>query len=367
MAQKDMGIYEAQEVFFSSWFMWDADFFYVIDGIRRDGNLPFPGGRLTMSVVFINLVLKLVKDFPVPRKRIGTFISHMGGLLLLLGGFITAYFSTEGGMWIPEGGKSGQFTDFDKVELAFIDESPEDYNQVTAFSGGYMKKGAVIEHEMFPGKITVEDFARHAEFVSRTGSVPSDYIGPAARFEVRRAKLEKEANHNRTAMMLRFEGFGAEDGVYLVFKFSNIEQTIDVGGKEYKLEIRQKHYDLPFEIALTDFKMEEHPGTRVARSYASDVVVLSEGTERKVEISMNKPLRKGPYTFYQSSFDNRSPVEATFLQVVENAGRNFPYISSIIMCIGLMVHMFLQIPRMISRKRIEKKPNTVLVEKEVVS
>ncbi len=354
LAQKQMGIYEAQEVYFSSWVIWASV-------------LPLPGGRLTMLVIFINLVLKLAGDIPPKKLRIGTFISHCGGLLLLLGGFITAYFSTEGGMWIPEGGKSGQFTDFNKIELAFIDESNPEHNEVTAFSGGYIKKGAEIQHDMFPGTITVVDYVRNGEIIKREGAAPSDYVGPASRFDVKSIDLEEHAQANRNTMLLKFEGFGPEDGVYLIFKFSSIPQKVKIGEKEYAVEIRQKHYDLPFEIELLDFKMEEHPGTRVARSYASEVNVLTDGVKRRVEISMNEPLRKGNYTFYQSSFDNRSPVEATFLQVVENAGRNFPYISSIIMCFGLLIHMVLQIPRMINRDRLKKLPLPEMEERKEVA
>ena len=42
IAQKDMGLYYAQQKYFSNWIYWL-------------GFIPLPGGRLTMSIMFINM------------------------------------------------------------------------------------------------------------------------------------------------------------------------------------------------------------------------------------------------------------------------------------------------------------------------
>ena len=54
---------------------------------------------------------------------------------------------------------------------------------------------------------------------------------------------------------------------------------------------------------------------------------------------MNEPLRHYDYTFYQASFIEEGDKETTVLATVKNYGRMFPYISSIIMCIGILVHL----------------------------
>ena len=97
--QKYNGLYLAQEKYFSSWIVW---------GI-------FPGGRMAMSIVFVNLTCKLIFNSPIRLNRIGTLVTHSGMLLLLLGGFFTAYFSNEGSMPIPEGQQSSYYQDYHEL------------------------------------------------------------------------------------------------------------------------------------------------------------------------------------------------------------------------------------------------------------
>ena len=52
----------------------------------------------------------------------------------------------------------------------------------------------------------------------------------------------------------------------------------------------------------------------------------------------------------EASFIDDSDVETTVLATVKNYGRLFPYISSIIMSIGLLIHLLLMIPKMVRRK-----------------
>jgi len=65
---------------------------------------------------------------------------------------------------------------------------------------------------------------------------------------------------------------------------------------------------------------------------------------------MNEPLRYKGYTFYQASFSQSESGETSILAVVKNYGRLFPYISSIIMSIGLLIHLLIKLPKLI-RKR----------------
>ncbi|MCC7260292.1 MAG: hypothetical protein IT567_04595, partial [Alphaproteobacteria bacterium] len=53
--------------------------------------------------------------------------------------------------------------------------------------------------------------------------------------------------------------------------------------------------------------------------------------------------------FYQSSFIAHEGTVSTVLAVVNNAGRLFPYISSIIMCIGLLIHLAQRLPLLVAR------------------
>ncbi len=101
----------------------------------------------------------------------------------------------------------------------------------------------------------------------------------------------------------------------------------------------KKEYTLPFQVTLKQFTKRMHPGTDKAKSYSSDVVVKDGAVAWPAHIAMNEPLRYKGYTLFQSSYivtsDNR---EATVLAVVKNRGWLFPYLGTIIISLGLLLH-----------------------------
>lgn len=334
--QKYIGLYLAQQEYFSSWIVWGV----------------LPGGRLAMTIVFVNLFFKLIFNSPVRWNRVGTLITHGGMLLLLVGGFFTAYFSNEGSMTIPEGETTSYYQDFHNLEFAVIDKSPADYDAVTVFNQEYIKEGAVISDVDFPFTITVEGYHRNIDIIRREPQVTDGFHGFAQRFEFKAAELDTTFERNMAGMVLNIEGLDeGQNGTYMVFQFMDVPQTVSAGGKDYVIELRNKRYQLPFAIELLDFKTKDHPGTNTPSHYSSLVNVVSGGIKREVLISMNEPLRNFDYTFYQYSFFQSPDEEGTQLQVVQNAGRNYPYIASCIMAFGLLVHLVIQVPKLIVRSK----------------
>ena len=90
LAQANIGLYDSQQKYFSSWFLmlWF---------------IPVPGGRLTLLIMFVNLFAFILKPSFWSIKKIGIITIHCGVLLLLIGGGLTAWFSSEGMMSIKEG------------------------------------------------------------------------------------------------------------------------------------------------------------------------------------------------------------------------------------------------------------------------
>ena len=99
--------------------------------------------------------------------------------------------------------------------------------------------------------------------------------------------------------------------------------------------------------------METHPGTMVARSYESTVLLQDGNIRQKVHITMNHPLRYKGYTIYQTSFDqnakDQKDTHAVSYTVVRNWGRIFPYVASVTLCLGLLVHLCLKLPGLIRK------------------
>ena len=71
-----------------------------------------------MFVMFINLFSFLFRKSLWKIKKIGILIVHSGALLLLIGGGLTAYFSSEGRMTIKEGEKSNYIQDYYDKEFS---------------------------------------------------------------------------------------------------------------------------------------------------------------------------------------------------------------------------------------------------------
>ena len=145
------------------------------------------------------------------------------------------------------------------------------------------------------------------------------------------------------------------DGIYSLILEQSIPQTINVDGKELTIMLRRERTYLPFSLELVDFKKELHPGTDIAKSYSSKVNLYEKNIKRPVIIEMNVPLRHKNYTFFQSSFIEDFNSDTTILSVVKNYGRLFPYISSIIMSIGLLLHMVLRLPKLFSDRKSKRK------------
>lgn len=336
LKQGEIGLYAAQERYFSSWLLWL-------------GIIPTPGGRLTLTVIFINLCAYLWVRARKSWRQSGLLVAHLGGLLLLAGGFLTAYFSVEGRMIIPEGESESMLLHDHRVELAVIDHTDPEHDQVIAFRSTLWQNDAPLTHEALPFSMHIVRYARQARITSR--EVPDDAFRGAGRqmtfVPLNPGEAGDQSHH---AMELEIHGAGEDaDGRYLLVENMRTPARFRVGKRTFSLNLRPVHIPLPFSIELVDFQKEMHPGTQMARSYQSEVIVSDQGQERRALIEMNRPLRYRGYTFYQSSYIEGSERDTTVLAVVKNYGRQFPYISSVIMCIGLLIHMVLHLPMLFPR------------------
>ncbi len=333
LAQRSIGLYLAQQRYFSAWF-------------AMFGPVPLPGGRLTMAVVFISLSAYLLQRKTWSWRRTGLLISHIGALLLLVGGFVTAYFSSEGLMMIREGEATNFVSDDHAMELAVTNHAPVDHDEITAFADRRLAPGAILEDPTLPGRMEVIEYAPSCQPRRRSEAAPADTRGLARDYRLETLPPGAEPEQARACLALRLSGVGDADGRYLLVQDSARQESFrGPAGETFELALRPARTYLPFRIELIDFEKKLHPGTRMAKSYKSTINLIEGDISRRVVIQMNEPLRHRGYTFYQSSFIEGGPRETSILSVVRNRGRLFPYISSLIMCFGLLIHLGMMIWR----------------------
>ena len=334
--QGDLGLYMTQKIYFSSWVYW----FYFI---------PLPAGRLLMLVMSINLLALSFRKSLWQFKKLGILIVHFGALLLLLGGGITAYFSYEGRMTIKEGDSSNYIEDYYIKELAFISQSEK--NIIFAQDELFKSNELQYNNENINFEIKVLSFLANSKPINRIENC-SECRGPFQSYQLVELKPQKEYEQNNAAAIYEISGISDSiDGVYASMVFEQKNNLINIDNEQLSIKLRPKRTQVPLEITLIDFKEVLHPGTDIAKSYSSDVTLNTDDLKRNVLISMNEPLRHREYTFFQSAFNRSGQTESSTFAVVKNYGRLFPYISSIVMCIGLLLHLSMMTIYRVSKRR----------------
>lgn len=328
LAQRWMGLYAAHRMFFASFVFWA-------------GPVPLPGGFTLLAALGAGLALKLALKSVWSLRRSGIILTHMGALVLLAGGLATALSARESFMLISEGGESAFIYDYNARSLKVFEGERElvrfPYARIERWDTGAL-----------PFRLGVAGWCDNCSIVRREEtedfSPEASYRGMARFMALRSAPPEKEPEANLSGLSFTIDGAGkAQDGLYLAFDGMPEPVVLEKDGRRYTIVFGKDQRRLPFSIALEDFRKTVYGGTAMASAYHSDVIVRDGAMAWPVRIEMNKPLRYRGYTFYQSSFEEGAADEedVTILAVVENKGRLFPYIGTLVIGAGLLLHLFI--------------------------
>lgn len=359
LAQAQQGTWTVVWSYFRSFVAWvDMNMFVPPQLAGEMGHLPFPGGATLIILLLVNLIAAHVVRFKVNRKRIGIIMIHAGLILLLAGELATAAFAEEGNMTIDEGSSSNYVEDIREVELAVIDASPEDHDAIVAVPESRLRSGRVSEPAL-PFDITVHDWM-----------VNSQPVGPAMATPAIRARSRANAGIGTQVFVVPApETTGAEQsvnapsayvtltsrdgedlGTYLVSLWFEQRQPVKVDDKTYFITMRFKRTYKPYTLHLIDFRHDKFTGTEIARNFSSQIRLVdpAHNEDREVLIWMNHPLRYDGETFYQSAF--KPDESGTILQVVRNPAWLAPYLSCVLVGVGMIWHFAGHLRRSLRRQ-----------------
>ncbi len=339
--QADHGLYQAQQKFFYSWFFLAFGF------------IPFPGTVLVMYVLFLNLVFALIFRIRIKLSRIGNIITHVGIIVLLVGGFFTFYYSEESSLMLREGETKNMSFSRLLWELA-VWENKAGERDVYAVDTGGLDPGDTIRLQDLDLELKVEKYYENCFPRMTGGSTGNQAINASGIRELEEIPFHTEVARNIAGGIFAVNPSANTGQALLLYGEESTPTPVVVNNRVFTFSLRKKRILLPLDITLVDFRMKFYPNSNIPKSYESTVTIKGEEElERDVVISMNKPLRYKDLTFFQSSYYIAPDgSEHTILAVVQNFGRLLPYFSSIIIFLGLLIHFLVML---FNRKQAQNK------------
>lgn len=339
--QVEHGLFAAQEKFFSS---------YVI---MVFGVIPFPGAKLVLGVLMLNLLGYMINMLVFQPLKPGILMIHAGLLVLLIGGAITHHFGEESYLSLWEDEASNVSASYFEWELA-VWKRDGAIRDVYAIDTKGLRPGDVLDYHPVPIRVEVEQYYANARaYQTKDGDSP--YLSSFNISRIEPAPLEKEPPQNVATGIFKVSAPGMEPVTVLLFGEDVAPLVIPVGNDEFALGLHRKRYPLPLLAKLIDFKRQMHPGTEVPASFSSLVEIQADGITRELTISMNKPLRHRGFTLYQQSYQiSPDGKESSTFAVARNYGRLLPYVGTAIIVLGMVVHFVAMLIKQARKRRKAK-------------
>ncbi|MBI3865371.1 MAG: cytochrome c biogenesis protein CcsA [Planctomycetia bacterium] len=352
-----------------------------------------PSMRILWQLVqgtFAGLVL-LAGCWLIFGKRAGIVLLHGGVGLMMFSELWVGTTAVEVQMHLVEGETVNFVQDIRTNELAVIDDSDPAHDSVVAIPQRLLKRGEVIQHEKLPFDLRIVDYLQNSELRSirsddknpATSGLGMEMIAVEAKAGVGTSS-DGKVDESAIYVEVLKKGTTESLGTYLaslvqsrlvearqrtglseselrarhrvgpfVLKMSQPTE-VDCSGKTYRLALRFKRTYEPYSMKLEDVRFDKYIGTNTAKNYSSKLHLSdpSRNVDTNVTVWMNNPLRYAGQTFYQSSVGNDpiTDAESTGLQVVTNTGWMIPYVSCMIIVVGMLFQFRLALWRFLKRR-----------------
>ena len=379
LEQVRIGIRGAQAEFFESMYgiwhypeqFWGGEFLNSLP-------IPIPGGYLLGGLLILNLIAAFVTRFQWTGKKMGIQFIHLGIIMLLIGQLATQAMQEESRMQINKGESKNYLERFHGVELAFIDVTNPDTEQVVALPQELLEQGGIHYSKDLPFKVKVLEFGPNCEFNALPPAKKT--TGPAAsvnRGVIEATNLEirpKPEDFSSEGMNFGYVVFEVLDGADSMGTWAAIShpagnhwwaqinpkmgdlafQPIRKQGRLWGVTLRPEREYLPYSIELLGIANEFYQGTDIPFNFESEILLkMEEEQSRRALVYMNTPLRHAGKTFYQ--YQMNKAADYTVFQVVRNPSWLVPYIACILVSIGLLWQFSLHLARFLNKNAAANK------------
>jgi ABC-type transport system involved in cytochrome c biogenesis permease subunit len=300
-------------------------------------------------------------------RKAGVLLIHFGVALLMFAELLVSLYAVEERFSISEGKSSNYAFDVRSVELAVIDRSDDDHDTVVAIAGKRLdsaqKAGKIISDKALPFDIKLVDYMVNAPGIVDIS--PKDrnqatvgigrYVAPVEKRKSAGADSDSEVDV--PAAYVRFIDKKSKKPIgthLLTMALGEHTERVTVDDKTYDIYLRFKRSYKPYRVLLRDAIRTDYAGSSTPRDYASEVTIISDEEPREARIWMNNPLRYSGETLYQSGHNVlASGVENSVLQVVTNSGWMIPYVSCMLVFVGMFFHFIQMLVSFLRRKARE--------------
>lgn len=306
-------------------------------------NSPF---FLTVELfLFLNILFAALVRLPPKGRLAGFYITHLGLLAVIFGGFFTMLYGVDGNIEL----ENGKIVSLARLQgstlyLRHINEKKDNLKKIEL---------PQATNEVFPKKNV--SFGHHEFIIERYLPLARPRHRWQASKEVTEWFPVPPRNNEPTpprAVLLRLneESLPLEENSWWV---SDQDSSVfrSKSGDFFEAALGPPIQSLPFAVKLDAFHLRtDDIGSAAPSSYESAVTVFfANGVVSKHLIAMNQPLKIGNYTLYQSSyFPSLDGNYGSILTVNADPGRSLKYAGSLLVTMGSLMH-FLQ--RAFEKKR----------------
>jgi hypothetical protein len=197
--QVNIGVYEAENRYFKSFFLY-------LTPPGTTLKIPwFPSGYVVGGLLLVNLIAAHLARFKFTSKKAGILVLHSGVILLLLGQLLASLFQVESQIRLDQGETKNYSLSYYHDELAVIDTSSPDFDQVISIPDSQLYKGQKIRLPVDSLEVGIGEYFTNSALL-RPDQLPSSNdphleIGPmAVAVQTERTYKENERNSPAAAV-----------------------------------------------------------------------------------------------------------------------------------------------------------------------